>query len=489
MISYTCGKCGERLESPVSLAGQEDTCPVCGHGFIVPERTSRLPIVLAISGGAGALVMGVILVVALWPDSSPAPEVGESQLQQSLAAHHSESESGAKAEPSPSAAGKEGDGSKRHKSVAPVEHPPAVSRLPSLPEIQEPPAGAKEHDGAKLHKPVAPMEHAPLASKLPSLPELQEPPASAMEWLGGKKQEARYRFIKSNYTKNPVGVFFVIRELGNTKAAPDPLSAWAKTQTSAMLAHIKAQIQADVQAGVRDRDLRKQYIATRALFYTDPDVYEHEIGGAKQSAPEWATATGELARSLSKLIQAAERGETSTPYVWKASFEKVERVWSYVEKAGLDHTLSIRAPENHTFLHLRGKLVNATNELDLPYAIWSADPDEAAVIALTNEIFKKGAIPKNARLVTREDFLVLSEAGPHMCTVVGRECDFLGVFGFLRALGKCSNPTASSGIFLKPGESCTFDLYFTVPMTQKEFKLIVWGTPPVDVPMPPSTAQ
>jgi DNA-directed RNA polymerase subunit RPC12/RpoP len=37
MIDYLCPRCREKLSAPPSQAGQEETCPQCGHASKVPE--------------------------------------------------------------------------------------------------------------------------------------------------------------------------------------------------------------------------------------------------------------------------------------------------------------------------------------------------------------------------------------------------------------------------------------------------------------------
>ncbi len=67
MISYKCSKCGAILESPKSMAGQEDKCPLCGHVCALPESKGRMPLIMGICGGGGAVVVLVVAIVWLWP--------------------------------------------------------------------------------------------------------------------------------------------------------------------------------------------------------------------------------------------------------------------------------------------------------------------------------------------------------------------------------------------------------------------------------------
>ncbi len=67
MISYRCSKCGAELESPSSLAGQEDKCPACGHVCAVPKIKGRMPLIMGICGGGAAVVLLVVGIFWLWP--------------------------------------------------------------------------------------------------------------------------------------------------------------------------------------------------------------------------------------------------------------------------------------------------------------------------------------------------------------------------------------------------------------------------------------
>ena len=86
MIQYNCQKCGGTLESPSSMAGQEDQCPLCGQVCTVPQKPAgHTPLVAIICGGA-VLVVVAALAIALWPrevqPSKPAPTF---QAQEQLA--------------------------------------------------------------------------------------------------------------------------------------------------------------------------------------------------------------------------------------------------------------------------------------------------------------------------------------------------------------------------------------------------------------------
>jgi DNA-directed RNA polymerase subunit RPC12/RpoP len=48
MIKYRCPRCEQKLESPNADIGNQDTCPMCGHQYTVPERSGRTRKILAI---------------------------------------------------------------------------------------------------------------------------------------------------------------------------------------------------------------------------------------------------------------------------------------------------------------------------------------------------------------------------------------------------------------------------------------------------------
>ena len=66
MPTVRCPKCRQSLETDVSLAGQEDTCPVCGMTFQVPAAARRklLPAGLCIIAGVVGLSMLLGLLLA-----------------------------------------------------------------------------------------------------------------------------------------------------------------------------------------------------------------------------------------------------------------------------------------------------------------------------------------------------------------------------------------------------------------------------------------
>jgi len=62
MIIYKCANCRSELENPRSMAGQLDTCPVCGREHTVPRPRSRLPLILI---GGGVVALGLIAVAVI----------------------------------------------------------------------------------------------------------------------------------------------------------------------------------------------------------------------------------------------------------------------------------------------------------------------------------------------------------------------------------------------------------------------------------------
>ncbi|OQB85906.1 MAG: hypothetical protein BWX88_01523 [Planctomycetes bacterium ADurb.Bin126] len=68
MLRYKCAHCGEKLESPAQLAGQEDMCPACGKLCTVPQGGwNNRSVRLAIGGSILALALGSLLGWLLWP--------------------------------------------------------------------------------------------------------------------------------------------------------------------------------------------------------------------------------------------------------------------------------------------------------------------------------------------------------------------------------------------------------------------------------------
>ena len=64
MIRYHCSNCDTKLESPASMAGRKDRCPVCGSPCDVPASRRRWPVAVGI--GAGLLLLGIGVVVAIF---------------------------------------------------------------------------------------------------------------------------------------------------------------------------------------------------------------------------------------------------------------------------------------------------------------------------------------------------------------------------------------------------------------------------------------
>jgi len=77
MIRYTCGQCGAKLESPDSMGGELDKCPMCGFACAVPRpKPPKRRAFLIVGGAAGVLVGAVLAVVitfALTSGTGPSP--------------------------------------------------------------------------------------------------------------------------------------------------------------------------------------------------------------------------------------------------------------------------------------------------------------------------------------------------------------------------------------------------------------------------------
>ena len=76
MIVYTCPKCGALLESPSSLAGQHDECPLCRAKNVVPSSGIRSQRFWWACGGVGGLVLVACAAVLAWPRAEYAPDNG-----------------------------------------------------------------------------------------------------------------------------------------------------------------------------------------------------------------------------------------------------------------------------------------------------------------------------------------------------------------------------------------------------------------------------
>ena len=67
MVEYECPACGEPLQSPDSLVGQMDTCPVCGSCFPLTGRSKKAQILIVVAVTVAvvtALVLALVLVSA-----------------------------------------------------------------------------------------------------------------------------------------------------------------------------------------------------------------------------------------------------------------------------------------------------------------------------------------------------------------------------------------------------------------------------------------
>ena len=60
-IQYNCKKCGNLLESPTSMLGQEDQCPICKNICILHEQKKQYSKLLIISSGAAIVLIIVTL--------------------------------------------------------------------------------------------------------------------------------------------------------------------------------------------------------------------------------------------------------------------------------------------------------------------------------------------------------------------------------------------------------------------------------------------
>jgi rRNA maturation protein Nop10 len=83
MNTYSCPKCGTVLESPSSLAGQYDECPMCGSKTVVPgprKFTRRFWWAL---GAVAGLILVACAAVLVWQSTQqvPAPATKGAQVQ------------------------------------------------------------------------------------------------------------------------------------------------------------------------------------------------------------------------------------------------------------------------------------------------------------------------------------------------------------------------------------------------------------------------
>lgn len=88
MIRYKCTKCAATLESPSSLAGQKEACPVCGTVCAVPKKNRRASLlVLMICGGGVWVLIIAVACIFLW---APVHESVERPQNPSLAGRKGE---------------------------------------------------------------------------------------------------------------------------------------------------------------------------------------------------------------------------------------------------------------------------------------------------------------------------------------------------------------------------------------------------------------
>ena len=79
MVTYKCPDCGTGLESPSSMAGQEDTCPVCNGLSVVPRRRAHRRAVIACVLGVFALSACTVVYIAMQRGDQVAQSDGFSQ--------------------------------------------------------------------------------------------------------------------------------------------------------------------------------------------------------------------------------------------------------------------------------------------------------------------------------------------------------------------------------------------------------------------------
>ena len=74
MIKYTCPKCRSMLESPRSLGGQYDKCPLCGSRNVVPSPTRPVWRWWVFGGCGAGLGIAVCIALALWHAKKETPD-------------------------------------------------------------------------------------------------------------------------------------------------------------------------------------------------------------------------------------------------------------------------------------------------------------------------------------------------------------------------------------------------------------------------------
>jgi len=137
MIKYECPKCGTALESPSSMAGQEDQCPLCKHTCTVPERKTGRRVFIGSCVGGG-LLLAVALTVVLVPWARE-PRSGSGDTPQAQPA-------------SPPVVS---DPLRREQ---PSNSEPVVSTQPAVAEGTQPPKGSSEPGKAPQGAPLSPEQ-------------------------------------------------------------------------------------------------------------------------------------------------------------------------------------------------------------------------------------------------------------------------------------------------------------------------------------------
>jgi len=104
MIRYACTECGAVLESPSSLVGQQDTCPVCGQVSTVPQARSGLRTVLLMGSVGGVLLLAVAITLAWYFHSGMRRRPSPTSAIDSSLAREAKTEAATRKERSPASA-------------------------------------------------------------------------------------------------------------------------------------------------------------------------------------------------------------------------------------------------------------------------------------------------------------------------------------------------------------------------------------------------
>lgn len=103
MIRYTCIKCGVELESPSSMAGRKDTCPLCGTACTVPRvvrRSRRVVVIVACSIGTVFIITVAVLLFGSIRDKNRQPsENGDPKTPRAVLGPEGPADDGARKSP------------------------------------------------------------------------------------------------------------------------------------------------------------------------------------------------------------------------------------------------------------------------------------------------------------------------------------------------------------------------------------------------------